>query len=296
MYKEKILHSPWITGLLFALWFLVIPPIIAIILIILRNKELKKFQNMWVENGFEEILENKEQVSSLKEELQNLSNKKQEIEKKIEEYKPINDLFEVKDKISEQINDLSEKSEALSKKVSDIQMLLDIEESKQKVTNEIESLNNNKQVIVEEVNSLQEEVILLKDEFLMQSFGFTNPKYGFESSEVYQNKLNDIRKEQKQLVKERTATNHSLDWTIGNDKKKGREFILDTIKLTLRAFNNECDNIIGKVKYNNIEASEKRIRKVFEDLNKLTDMQRVTITSLYLNLKIEELYLKYEFE
>ncbi len=296
MYQEKILHSPWLTGLLFALWFLVIPPIIAIILIIIRNKELKKFQNMWVENGFEEILENKEQVSSLKEELHNLTNNKQKIEKRIEEYKQISDLFDVKDKISEQINDLSEKSEALSKRVSDIQMLLDIEESKQKVTNEIESLNNNKQVIVEEFNSLQEEVILLKDELLMQSFGFTNPKYGFESSEVYQNKLNDIRKEHKQLVKERKATKHSLDWTIGNDKKKGREFILDTIKLTLRAFNNECDNIIGKVKYNNIEASEKRIRKVFEDLNKLTDMQRVTITSLYLNLKIEELYLKYEFE
>ncbi|RAS77443.1 DUF4041 domain-containing protein [Priestia endophytica] len=59
---------------------------------------------------------------------------------------------------------------------------------------------------------------------------------------------------------------------------------------------NECDNIISKVKFNNITASEKRLVKVFEDLNKLTDMQRVAITPEYLDLKLEELSLKYEFE
>lgn len=293
MYKEKFIYSSWFTGILFALWFLIVPPIIAIILIIKRNKNIKKFIS---ENNIEEILKDKDQIATIKEELQVLINKKEQIQEELERYKPVTDLLEVQEKVSDQINELTEKSEALSKKVSDIQMLINIEESKQKVTSEIESLNNNKQIVVEEVNRLQEEVILLKDELLMQSFGFSNPKYGFESSEVYQNKLNDIRQGQKQMVKEKKATNHSLDWTIGNDKKKGREFILDTIKLTLRAFNNECDNIIGKVKYNNIEASEKRIRKVFDDLNKLTDMQNVTITNTYLNLKIEELYLKYEFE
>jgi len=66
--------------------------------------------------------------------------------------------------------------------------------------------------------------------------------------------------------------------------------------LILRAFNNECDNAISKVKFNNIEANEKRIKKVYEDLNKLTDMQRVSIRREYLDLKLEELYLKYEFE
>ncbi|MDQ0228603.1 DUF4041 domain-containing protein [Metabacillus niabensis] len=296
MYKEKIIYSSWFTGLLFAFWFLIIPPIIAIVLIIKRNKDLKDFQNILAENNIEEIINNKDNIATIKEELKLLTNKKQQIQEEVEKYKPVTDLLEVKEKISNEINELSDKSEALSRKVNDIQMLIDIEESKHNVTLEIESLNNNKQLIVEEVNNLQEEVILLKDELLMQSFGFTNPKYGFESSEVYQNKLNDIRQEQKQLVKEKRATNHSLDWTIGNDKNKGREFILDTIKLTLRAFNNECDNIINKVKYNNIEASEKRIRKVFDDVNKLTDMQSVTITNQYLNLKIEELYLKYEFE
>lgn len=139
-------------------------------------------------------------------------------------------------------------------------------------------------------------MISLEEDLLMESFAFYTPKYDFENSELYQRKLEDIRSHQKQLVKDRCATHHSLDWVIGNDKKKGREFILDTIKLTLRAFNNECDNVIMKVKFNNVDASVKRIRKVYEDLNKLTEMQQVSITKEYLNLKIEELYLKYEFE
>ena len=38
----------------------------------------------------------------------------------------------------------------------------------------------------------------------MQSFGFFEPKYGFESSEMYKTKFDEIRKEQKQLVKDKS--------------------------------------------------------------------------------------------
>ncbi|WP_218973257.1 DUF4041 domain-containing protein [Peribacillus butanolivorans] len=191
---------------------------------------------------------------------------------------------------------MEKEKEKLVNKLDDITSLVDISESKQRITNEIDDLSTKKQEIVNEIMKLQENVIELKEELLMQSFGFFESKYNFESSEAYQVKLDEIRKEQKQLVKDKRATDHSLDWTIGSDTKKGKEFILDTIKLTIRAFNNECDNVILKVKFNNLEASEKRINKVYEDLNKLTDMQNVSITKQYLNLKIAELYLKYEYE
>ncbi|MED3728561.1 DUF4041 domain-containing protein [Priestia filamentosa] len=262
MYKEKWYYSAWFIALLAAAWLLIIPPIIAIILIFKRYQELKKARIEWENSGFDELTNIREKVVELETEYQQLSNKKQHILDSLEELKPIEDLSSTKQQLSSQIN----------------------------------NLNSKKQDISNEIMTLQSESELLKDEILMQSFGFYETKYGLESSSLYKEKLDEIRTEQKRLVKEREATYHTLDWTIGNDKKKGKEFILDTIKLTLRAFNNECDNIISKVKFNNITASEKRLVKVFEDLNKLTDMQRVAITPEYLDLKLEELSLKYEFE
>lgn len=165
-------------------------------------------------------------------------------------------------------------------------------------SDEIKCLDLKKEINVLEDKKikLNEDVALLEELGFIQSFGFYETKYGLETSEEYKDKLFIIRDRQKDMVKSKTATNHNLEWTIDNDKKKGKEFILDTIKLSLKAFNNECDNIITKVKYSNLDASEKRIRKVFDDINALTDMQKVSIKEEYLNLKIEELYLKYEYE
>lgn len=214
----------------------------------------------------------------------------------MDSFKPVTDALEIRKELMKKIEELNNESEALTKQISDSSMLINMEKSKETISKDIQTLETKKSTVNSEVNALRKELILLNNELEMQSFGFYNPKYGFENSEAYQSKLNDIRQEQKRMVKEKVATFHRLDWTIGDDKKKGKEFILDTIKLILRAFNNECDNIITKVKFNNVDASEQRIRKVYEELNKLTDMQQVSITNGYLKLKIEELYLKYEFE
>ena len=262
MFKEKWYYSPWIIGILFALWIFIIPPIVAIVLIIKRQKELKAAKKHWEDNGLSDLQSIQAKKESLQNECQQLSDKKELINNELKEFEPIIDLIEVRTKLASKTDDLHYQKEKIESQIA----------------------------------NLQNDFIVLEEEVLMQSFGFFEPKYGFESSEMYKTKLDEIRKEQKQLVKDKKATNHRLDWTIGDDRKKGREFILDTIKLTLRAFNNECDNVIASVKFNNLESVEKRINKVYEDLNKLTDMQQVSIANQYLLLKIKELYLKYEFE
>ena len=70
----------------------------------------------------------------------------------------------------------------------------------------------------------------------------------------------------------------------------------DNIKQILRSFNNECEAAINKVKYNNIHSIEKRIIKSFEQLNKLNSSNRLSISEMYLDLKLSELYLAYEYE
>jgi len=65
--------------------------------------------------------------------------------------------------------------------------------------------------------------------------------------------------------------------------------------MTLRSFNNECDVSISKVKFNNIVAVEKRILKASEALNKMNVQNKISLSSKYVDLKLEELFLAYEY-
>lgn len=64
----------------------------------------------------------------------------------------------------------------------------------------------------------------------------------------------------------------------------------------LRAFNTECDELIGKVKYTNYDASLNRIYKSAETISKLGVIMNISITPSYLNLKVEELRLSFEYQ
>ncbi|HAD79362.1 MAG TPA: DUF4041 domain-containing protein, partial [Flavobacteriaceae bacterium] len=72
---------------------------------------------------------------------------------------------------------------------------------------------------------------------------------------------------------------------------KGRAATNKYIKLLLRAFNGECDALLGKVKWNNINQIKERIKKSFTALNKLGEGQQVRITNDYLELKLKEIIL-----
>lgn len=198
--------------------------------------------------------------------------------------------------------ELLDQIEQLKKELNNIQLTqeqvkyLNINKEIDKLNRHKNDLKSQNKELQNKVSYLQQTLIGLEDIEEMQSFGVYKTKYGLESSELYNKKLQNIRDKQKAMIKNKTATIHNINWTIGNDKKKGKEFILDTVKLSLRAFNNECDNIITKTKFNNVEKSAERIKKIYKEINSLTDMQCVSIKKEYLNLKLEELYLKYEYE
>jgi hypothetical protein len=142
----------------------------------------------------------------------------------------------------------------------------------------------------------QKELVVLDEELLLQSFGFYKPRYDLQSSEMYKAKLDQIRERQAELIKSGKATICPASWSVNNDRHEGQRMIKDYTKLTLRSFNNECDATILNIKFSNIESIEKKIRKAFEVLNNLTKRMSISITTDYLNLKLEELYLCYEYQ
>lgn len=146
-----------------------------------------------------------------------------------------------------------------------------------------------------EIKEKQEQILQLDDEILYQDFGIYEPKYDCMNSDEYKEKITQVRKEQKELVSSKKALDYYDGWVLDNSRAKGRALNNDNMKLTLLAFNGECDALISKVKFNNIEKIQERINKAADRINRLNVRNRITITERYKNLKLEELRLCYEY-
>lgn len=146
------------------------------------------------------------------------------------------------------------------------------------------------------INDKQKKIISMDEEILVQEFGLYKPQFEFATALDYKEELAKIRALQKDLIKSKGAVTGSTDWTVNGNKAKGRKMISDTQKLLLRAFNTECDEIVNKVKYTNFDASLNRIRKSSETISKLGTVMNISITKKYLDAKIKELRLAFEYQ
>lgn len=146
------------------------------------------------------------------------------------------------------------------------------------------------------LSDLNSQIIETSDEILYQSVGIYTPHYDFMKADEYKAKLLEIRTRQKDMVKAKTAVTGTNNWTVDGNAAKGKKMISDTQKLLLRAFNAECDDIVEHVKFGNVEASEKKITASRDAISKLGTIMSISITPQYYRLKIEELYLAYEYQ
>lgn len=196
------------------------------------------------------------------------------------------------------ITELNAQRAALLQSIAELEA--DVEQKKQAAQRQLQDINrqieSKRAEFHKQVEEKRKELILMDEEILLQSFGFYRPRYDLVSSDQYKQRLDQIRKQQEDLVKSGKATFVSKNWTVNNSQKEGERMTKDYIKLILRSFNNECDASIMGVKFNNIESIEKRIRKAFETLNNLSKHMLMGIVPEYLNLKIHELYLVYEYQ
>lgn len=178
----------------------------------------------------------------------------------------------------------------LQHKINDFaKQLSSLESEINKKKREIESKSK-------ELDKISKDIITFSDEVLVQEYGLYQPRYDFISSDLYKERLTAIRSKQKEMIKRDMAASGNTDWTVNNNKAKGRKMVNDMKKLLLRAFNSECDETIGKVKYNNIETSVRKIIKSAEQIQKLGTIMSVYINQSYIDSKIDELYLAFEYQ
>ncbi|MEM7794517.1 MAG: DUF4041 domain-containing protein [Cyanobacteria bacterium P01_C01_bin.118] len=153
-----------------------------------------------------------------------------------------------------------------------------------------------RQEISTKISNLRAKLNKLEEKDILQSVGFYESKYDFGESQGYKEQLDEIRYQQKELIKAKKAAVCHTEWTLEGSARAGRKMTDSFLKLVLRAFNGECDASIAKVSYRNVEAMEKRIERSYEALNKLSKITRCEITSKYFNLKLRELWLTHEYQ
>ena len=185
--------------------------------------------------------------------------------------------------------------------------VVDIDSEVEKTTKEFEELKKNTTKESEELKKkyasnreiykkLMEELAILNSDMEMVEFGFYKPHFDFDTSEQYKEEIKNVRGKQKELIKNKSAIECFTEWKIEGSRAAGKASENQYMRLMLRAFNNECDASILKVKWNNVSTMETRIEKAFEVINKLGTRMNIFIQDIYLESKLEELRLAHEYQ
>ena len=142
---------------------------------------------------------------------------------------------------------------------------------------------------------LRSEVAIFDEKIAFAELGVYEPHFDFGDSETFKNTISEVREKQKDMVKAKTAVTCGTQWTVEGSVSKGRTMTDRQIRLTLRAFNNECDAAIANARWNNVNAMEKRIQNAATQIEKLNASSSVIIEEAYLSLKLKELFLTHEY-
>ncbi|MBR2160120.1 MAG: DUF4041 domain-containing protein, partial [Clostridia bacterium] len=147
-----------------------------------------------------------------------------------------------------------------------------------------------------EIKNKRKMLVDIDDEILYQEFALYKPKYDFANSDQYKERLAKIRDQQKAMIKNEIAIVGNINWTVDGSKAKGAKMVRDIQKLLLRAFNSECDEVVSRVSYANFDSSKSRIEKSYQSISNLGKVMKIEISYSYLQLKIQELTLAFEYK
>ena len=150
--------------------------------------------------------------------------------------------------------------------------------------------------VATQVKALQNQVLVVEETLLLESFALYLPKFKLTSTAAYKQRLDMIRAKQKDMIKSGAAAVGNMNWEVNGKKTEGKKLVTDMMKLVIRSFNNECDSCVYNVKFDNVELGEKRIRQSFDACNKLGRVMTVELSERFLQLKVDELHLSHEFQ
>jgi len=145
------------------------------------------------------------------------------------------------------------------------------------------------------LQKLEAQVAIYDDRLAFAELGVYEPHFDFTDSEAFKQRIREVRDQQKAMVSAKIATLCPTDWAVDGSKSKGQTMINRQMRMSLRAFNNECDAAIANTRWNNIVAMEKRVLAAEKAINRENSSMNLTTYEDYVRLKIEELRLTHEY-
>ncbi|MCC3857344.1 DUF4041 domain-containing protein [Vibrio parahaemolyticus] len=189
-----------------------------------------------------------------------------------------------------ELQDLKGQDDSLKLSIQEQQALLDTAKSTLVV------LNANIEKGELDLNELMGDIDLYSrlDEYTAHGH-FEMPQYLYETSTRYAEEIKDIRQQQKDMIKDKTAITFPETTVISNDKSFNKKILNGQVKLMLSAFNIECDMLIGKVSPSSFGRTLERIEKLANNLEKSAATLECGFDIDYIELKFEECKLQYQF-
>jgi len=142
---------------------------------------------------------------------------------------------------------------------------------------------------------LVSEIAVYDERLAFAEMGVYEPHFDFTDSEAYKDAIRQVRDRQKAMISAKQAVVCTTNWTVGGSQAKGQTMSNRNVRLTLRAFNNECEAAIANVRWNNVNAMVRRVAGAKEQIDKLNQSNDTHITADYLKLRLEELLLTHEY-
>lgn len=212
--------------------------------------------------------------------------------------KPITDI----EKYAAEARSRADKQMALARTEAE-QLVINAQKQKSDLTLEIEQLKGQVALSGRELAIIRQQLAEQEEAAHLLEVGYYEPIFEFKDLAKYQSQMDVIREQQKRMLRtegasgDRTAAAYATQTlTFNGSEAQGKQLLKKVLRLMLRAFNGECDAFIAKVSYRNIDLMEKRMRSAFDQINKLAGSWSCEISTSYLELRVSELKLVYEWE
>ena len=243
-------------------------------------------------------------IKKLKKELTELDDDNQAKNNLLEGYKnKFSKVFDIEDECERIKTQLEADKRELEDKSNEALAKLESEKSdatnrKRVLEEQIKNLRtdySNKKVTYD---GLTKQIAIFSEDIELIELGFYEPKFDFDTSETFKDQIKTCKDRQKALLREKSSRGAIYcpqEWVVGDSRVEGRKMTDRGIRLTARAFNNECDAAIANCTWKNVNKMLERIKKSFTAINKLNETNAIYITASYLEEKLIELQLTYEY-
>lgn len=141
---------------------------------------------------------------------------------------------------------------------------------------------------------LESRIVETREINLLQDLGIYDFSHPLEDALQYKDRLAELRKTLKTLVKDRAVTG-ATNWAVNGNLTKGSQMVKEQCKLMLRAYNAESDNCVRTVRAHSLEANAARLERAKSSIEKLGQSMAIQITDDYHQLRLDELKLTADY-